>query len=555
VDDSRGSVSEPLTICATRGESAEAVLRRLGLRKAGRPTIVVCGGAGKLDRRRRRRFRASELLGPDVIGAARDRNAVVVDGGTRSGVMRFLGEARVRDPCKADVLIGVAPRGQVERGAALDPHHTHRVKAEGDKWGDETDLLFRIAAAASRNAPAVVVLLSGGRNAREEVLEAVRRGWPIAVIRGFGGFSRRLVIADRVMRAVRWCRLKRPVDWLNSRIAPELHMILGRGKLAFIGGGPGTLKRWIEWELTDRPTLKGVWRTFAAYETQAGLLQAIFRRMQMAIIVLGIAATALATFHDKAAEVDADASRLLTAAAPALIALLIALAARRTFGERWIVLRGAAESIKSETFRYRTRTHPYDTAPSPDRLLIERVDEIRSQLMDTPAAAGRLSLDPSPGPPHGLDDASLSDLDSRKYVDCRIVDQIGYYERTVRRKIRRRNLLQALALLAGAVGTTVAAVGGAPWVAITTAVSAGAVSYLATRQHEQDVLTYNQAAADLESINGRWNAMDDEARRAAKPQVVERTEAILTDEVGAWGRRMARVLEQEAKRQKERARR
>jgi hypothetical protein len=38
-----------------------------------------------------------------------------------------------------------------------------------------------------------------------------------------------------------------------------------------------------------------------------------------------------------------------------------------------------------------------------------------------------------------------------------------------------------------------------------------------------------------------------------KDLLVERTETILTEEVGAWARRMARVLEEEAKRQREHA--
>jgi len=54
-------------------------------------------------------------------------------------------------------------------------------------WGGETELLFQVADALSKDAPAVVVLLAGGKNSRGEMLEAVQRAWPIVVVRGFGG--------------------------------------------------------------------------------------------------------------------------------------------------------------------------------------------------------------------------------------------------------------------------------------------------------------------------------------------------------------------------------
>jgi hypothetical protein len=624
--------------CAARvraagSDIAEDLLRDVGLADRQRPVIVVCGGAKELDNRRRRMSRASNVLGPAVLRAARAHEAAIVDGGTRSGVMRIVGEARGPGRADDDVLVGVAPRGRVSEPGGqretepvepvepvepsepsepsepleplepLEPHHTHFVLADSEQWGGETELLFRVADALS-DARKAVVLLSGGGNARREVLEAVRREWPIVVVRGFGGFSRTLLVADRVTRAVRWLGLARPAGWLTDRISPDLHMMIESKTISFFRGGSKALERWIAWEFADRHALKGVWRTFAAYDTQASVLQTIFRVSQMAIIAVGILATALATFHAWAARVDEDAARLLTTIAPAIVALLIALGTRRAFGKRWILLRAAAESVKTETYRYRTETGPYRTGRSRDAVLADRIAAIRAQLLATEAAGGRLSY-ARPGRPPALDDESLADLGAADYARHRTADQIGYYHKAVRRKIRRRNFLQWVALAVGAAGSVIAALGGEPWVALTTAVSAGAASYLATRQHEQDVLIYNQAAADLASTYDEWLATsgdlatepvgdavdgllqltgegtlemrgmgpvevicdgalavtrnsaeangDRRTEEDAKELLVERTETILTDEVGAWARRMARVLEQEAKRQREHA--
>jgi hypothetical protein len=570
------SGNRPRRVRATRGAKVPELLGEVGLANREGPVIVVSGGAKQLDDSRRRMFRASEVLGRGVLRAARDHKAAIVDGGTRSGVIRIVGEARGVEGADDDVLVGVAPAGKVrepgeEHGTELEPNHTHFVLADGEDWGDETELLFRVAEALSKGGPAVVVLLSGGPIARDEVLEAVRREWPIVVVRGFGGFSRSLLVAHWVDRAARWLGLARPVSWLTEKISPELRMTVERGQMSFFSGGSSELARWIDWEFADRPALKEVWRTFAAYDAQAAVLQTIFRISQMAIIALGILGTALATFHAWAAGVDEDAARLLTTIAPALVALLIALGTRFAFGKRWIFLREAAESVKAETYRYRTETGPYRSARSRDAVLVDRVATIRTQLLETEAAAGRLSADKQPGPPPALPNMSLADLGAADYAGSRTADQIAFYHRTVRRKTWRRNCLQVIALGVAAAGSVIAAFGHEPWVAVTTAVSAGAASYLATRQHEQNVLTYNRAAGDLQSTYDEWLATSadvvpepGEVRRKSaganghgpreadgKERLVERTETVLTDEVGAWARRMARVLDEEAKRQRE----
>ena len=596
--------NRPAFVAADGAAEPADLLRQIHLDRS-RPTIVVCGGAAGLDKERRL-FRASLVLGPAVLRAAKDNHAAIVDGGTESGVMHIVGKERWSQRAEKDVLLGVAPDGRtfVPKTAgeekrdrmALESHHTHFVLAQSDKWGGETALLFELAGRLSHDARAVVVLLRGGKNAKGEVLEAVRRGWPVAVVRGFGGFSRTLLVGQRVVRAARRLRLARLFRWLGNRINPELRHMLETGRFGFVGGGPEALARWIDWELRDLPMLKRAWSTFAAYDTQANVLQRLFRDSQRAILAIGVAATAFVTFWDWTPEEQGAAPQVIAAILPALVALLISLAARRAFGKRWIVLRAAAESVKAETFRYRTRTGPYRTARSRDAVLSERLGAIRAELLATEAAAGRLSFTGGPGPPPALNDEGLADLSAKDYAGARIANQIRYYHGTVHRKILRRNVLQTAALAIGASGSLIAAFGGEPWVAVTTAVSAAAASYLATRQHEQDVLSYNQTAADLEATYDDWLAASGQLamERAAvavegrleltgegtlevdggavgvvgggvfvidrDPQLadddvmerlVDRTESILTEEVGAWARRMARVLEEQAERQRE----
>src|SRR4051812_5281993 len=139
-----------------RGEDMERALARLGL-DPPRPVLVLVGGAAGLEGDAFERLRPlfQEALAP----FAEETGAVVIDGGTNSGVMRLMGDARGSFP-----LLGVV----VERfahgddGAELDPNHTHFLLVEGDRWGDESPLIAAAAEALAGGAPQATGLVEGG---------------------------------------------------------------------------------------------------------------------------------------------------------------------------------------------------------------------------------------------------------------------------------------------------------------------------------------------------------------------------------------------------------
>jgi hypothetical protein len=58
------------------------------------------------------------------------------------------------------------------------------VLVEGKEWGSETGTLFEIAAVL--NVPVLAILVNGVTVAKDELLQSVRRGWPVIVIEGSG---------------------------------------------------------------------------------------------------------------------------------------------------------------------------------------------------------------------------------------------------------------------------------------------------------------------------------------------------------------------------------
>lgn len=170
-------------------EELEAAVAALGVPR-GRPTLVVVGGAASLADPDRMRPLFTETLVP----LAARLHACVVDGGTASGVMRLLGEAR-RAAGATFPLVGVAAEGTVavpgaleataER-APLDPNHSHFVLVPGTEWGDEVPWLVRVADVLAEGAPSVTVLVEGGDVAWRDVDASILAGRRVVVVAGSG---------------------------------------------------------------------------------------------------------------------------------------------------------------------------------------------------------------------------------------------------------------------------------------------------------------------------------------------------------------------------------
>jgi hypothetical protein len=525
------------------GDDARGLVGALGLdAKIGRPVILVCGGADELQGKPRER--AANLLGPAVASAAALADAAVVDGGTAAGVMELIGAARAERPSALPILLGVSPAGKVTypgsgaaEGAPLEPHHTHFVLADSAEWGGETRLLIAVAEELAAGAPVVMVLAGGGEIARAEAHEAAIRRWPLFVIEGTGG------AADEVAAILR----------ANGSADASLRRIVVDGDIRpFAAAEPGQLARQLVWELQDEPVLKDAWRTFATYDQHAADLRRTFERFQTSILALGVLATLLALLDNA---LGFAPLHWTVVAAPILISVVIALANRRAAGKRWVLLRAAAESVKGEIYRYRTRTGVYADRQLPGhrpairpRVLAAQLDGIEAGLMQTEARRGTLTPYAGSLPPEmygsARDDDGLSPLDAARYLQVRIGDQLSYYHGRIRELDRRRGILQLVAVLAGGAGAILAAAGVEVWIGLTTAISGAALAYLAHLQVDNTIVAYNQSAGKLARLQREWTALGPEKQdAAAKETLVTGGEAVLGTELGGWVQQMTQALD------------
>lgn len=191
-----------IVVTAPRDAGTKAILRALGI-PSPRAVILLFGGAAGLDDSRKTHL--ATLFAEGVIPASTELGALVIDGGTQSGVMAMMGEAVARYPGTCQ-LLGIAPKGKIKHpeisgasivsdGAPLERNHSHFVLVESNEWGGETPKMLELARAF--NAPIVAILVNGGAIAADEALQSVRNGWQLLVIEGSGRFADELSAAVR----------------------------------------------------------------------------------------------------------------------------------------------------------------------------------------------------------------------------------------------------------------------------------------------------------------------------------------------------------------------
>lgn len=543
------------------------LLSRSGLQPglSGSRAILVCGGADNLNGTSL--TQAQVVLGDAVSAAAQLAGALVFDGGTSSGVMAITGAARARHRWTMPVLVGVAPAGLVSypgcrpdgERVPLEENHSHFVLARSSEWGGETNLLIGLTAAYAAQGRTVVVLAGGGPVSKSEILESVRRGWPIFVIKGTAG------IADAILelwqayriphrRAAAWLwprkfRYRRPRP-LSSIPDPGLREIVSEGDIRPAASPePGQLARQIAWELQDEAVLKGAWQQFATYNYLATRLRTAFTRFQAGILLLGVLSTLLALIQ---AHTPTTALHWVVVAIPILAAVLVAAAGRRAVGQRWVMLRAAAEAIKSEVYRYRALSGCAGQASGEEhdrhqRGLAAHLEHVENRLMHTDASSGPLTPYDGPLPPKmygaGRDDDGLSPLDADRYLQIRIADQLAYYHGRVRSLSHRRNVFQFLAIAAGASGAILAAAGLYVWIGLTSAAAAALLAYLNSLQVDNTIVTYNQSATKLAGIERDWRALGTaQLDPGAFEKLMNRSETVLTGELTGWVQQMSDTM-------------
>ncbi len=527
------------------------VLRALGLSRP-RSLMLLLGGADALSAELSARLQ--QLFSRGIARAAVETGALLLDGGTQSGIMALIGQG-VAERGYRSTLVGVAPAGRVtspdspfevgtEPRVPLEPNHSHFVLVDSDAWGGETHTLYNLASALADDTPVVVVLVNGGELSKQELLRAVRQGWPVVVVQGSGR------LADEIATLVR----KRP----RSIADPVLAEIVAEGNLCLfpLDGSPNELERLLSRELREDSLLKLAWQRFALYDANASHHQRIFKRLQVWSLILGLLGTSAVLLKQqlpglrRSPELDLGTQGLIVMLAAAVTAL-VAASSHFKFGAKWIVLRAHAEALKREIYRYRcSKRDPAKHRPGRltcEHRLARRMKAISRQLMRTEASSSALRSYTGRLPPPGTvaqGDDGFSALTPFQYLHFRLDEQLGYYRRRIDALDRQASRLQWTLIVISAAGTVLGAVGLELWITLSMALVMALTAWVGFQQAENRLMKYHQAATDLDNLKAWWSALPIEAmgERRNFELLVENTELVLQGELTGWVHEMRDVI-------------
>jgi hypothetical protein len=150
--------------------------------------LMISGGAGHMSDEIYTRL---EKMFAEVGKLVRDDGITVIDGGTQYGVMQLMGQA-LRRAGAAVTHIGVLPAHAAADANGtpaeqfLEPNHSCFVLVESDTWGDEVEVMYKLAAHLAADAPSIAMLINGGRVALEEIEKNIEQKREVVVIVGSG---------------------------------------------------------------------------------------------------------------------------------------------------------------------------------------------------------------------------------------------------------------------------------------------------------------------------------------------------------------------------------
>jgi hypothetical protein len=159
--------------------------------------IVLVGGAGGIGFWDQFPMRKAIRI---IARLAKETQSVVLDGGTRAGVMKEIGKQREQNQFSFP-LIGVVFDSLLMKEdpkSVLDPNHTHFFLIPGEDWGDESSWISKIATAIAGDQKSITILVNGGNISKTDVEYSLLENRPAFVMRGTGRMADEIPLTGQV---------------------------------------------------------------------------------------------------------------------------------------------------------------------------------------------------------------------------------------------------------------------------------------------------------------------------------------------------------------------
>jgi len=317
--------------------------------------------------------------------------------------------------------------------------------------------------------------------------------------------------------------------------------------------------------------LAHAWQVFTFYDISAVKFQKRFLFLRKLILSLSVVATILAVIlqvmkHGSTSDVYqlypnniflnylVIIINFFVIITPITISVLLAGSVKFGRGVNWILLRGSTETIKQEIYRYRTQVGDYNNVDVNvrDAKFAQEIQTISERLMKTKVNQSGLVWNGLKSSNDATfikdikqvigeqDSYPFSSLTAEQYIDYRLIDQLSWYRKKIVILDKEWQVLQWLIYVLGGIGTFLAAINMAVWIAVSNAVAASLLSFLEFKKLDTTLVGYNQTATNLENILCWWHALTPESKNDPKNRgkLVDNSENVIRAETTGWVQEM-----------------
>ena len=255
------------------------------------------------------------------------------------------------------------------------------------------------------------------------------------------------------------------------------------------------------------------WRYYAQLDEGEQGRSQTQKRVYRLVIMLGILATLFAILTEVYPETwpafGLEAIKVLLVVVP-IASSIVAAYSNKFFGKGdWLVMRAGAEEIKKELYTYRTilKNNPNRRVWMEQRLADILRSVQRSMGGEFVMEQYQGSVPPRYDPNDPDDDEGFADLNGDQYCQFRLLDQLNWHNKKLLRYNRERRRLQTLILASGGAGTLLAALpwsGFGLWVALTSSIAAGFLSWQQLRNLDSIIKNFSKVVIELTIIHSHW---------------------------------------------------
>lgn len=302
------------------------------------------------------------------------------------------------------------------------------------------------------------------------------------------------------------------------------------------------------------PILNIAWTRYAQLDALSSKHSKPHFRWRRRISILGVLAALFAVvtqvYSDDMPATLSLVLKFLLISTPITASILAAFVNKFYDGNDWLVSRAGAEEILKEIYMYRTL---FKNKRDRREWLEKRLANIQRQVLR--GIGGELVLEKAPekippyfNPDDPNSDPGFKDLTGSEYVRYRLEDQLAWHVRKVQQFEVERTRLQVYILVAGGLGTLLAAWGGglSIWVAVTASLGAALIGWQELRNLDPTIKNYSKVITELMIIHDHWNALEPEERSDAEVfQMVKSTEDVLWSQNIEYIKSMQEVLAKE----------